>query len=198
MDNFLDTCIIITRYDNKDTNYEKICIFLEELNNIIISVYQEQEEIPKLFNRKKKMIRESISFNLNRTHVVDFSDLSDREVITLKKLITRINLNQETEENLKNMLREMILLERKVLGFIQNKVTRKVIPVCDIKEELVNEIKRLNQNKADAHIIASAIQEHQKNKLIAFTLDKKDWKINEIRDKIEGLNFKCPEIRFLR
>jgi ADP-glucose pyrophosphorylase len=77
-------------------------------------------------------------------------------------------------------------------------VCRKVIPLLEIREELVNIIKKHNQNKADAKIIASAIQEHQKSKLIAFTLDKNDWKINSLKEKIQELGYSSPEVRFLR
>lgn len=197
-DSFIDTCIIISGFDSKDKYYETINIFLDGPEKIIISVYQEHEEIPNLFSRKQKLFTEAIKFYKNPLHPVDYSTLTDKEKILLKTLLTKIHLKQENEDSLNQMLEEVIDLKIKVFHFIQKRVYRKVVPILEIKEELVNLIKKHNQNKADAKIIASAIQEHQKNKLIAFTLDKNDWKINSIKEKIQELNYDCPEVRFLR
>lgn len=196
MDEFIDTCIIISGLDNKDKYYEVIQIFLSGSKNIIISIYQEKEEIPKLFLRKEKIFLEAIKFCKNPQYSVDYSSLTDKEKIFLKTLITKISQKQENEQAIKDMLKEVIILKRNVNYFIQKKVIRKVTPVID--ENLTKIIKQYNQNKADAKIISSAIQEHQKNNLIAFTLDKNDWKILPVKDKIEGMGFSCPEIRFLR
>ena len=198
MDNFLDTCILISRFDDKDKYYETICIFLDDPEDKIISTYQEKKEIPMLFLRKKKIIREAILYLKDSNHLVDFANLTNREKISLKSLLAQISLKKETEDSLKQKLGEIILLERKVLAFIQTKISRKIIPIDSIDENLVKLIKKRNQNKADSKIIASAIQEHQKNNLIAFTLDKKDWKINSVKRRIEDLGYKCPDVRFLR
>jgi len=198
MDDFIDTCVIISSLDAKDKYHDTVNIFLNGSENILISFYQEQEEIPNLFLRKQKLFTEAIKFYKNPLHPVDYSNLTDKEKILLKTLLTRIHLKQENEDSLNQMLEEVIDLKIKVIHFIQKRVCRKVVPTLEIKEELVNIIRKHNQNKADAKIIASAIQEHQKNKLIAFTLDKNDWKINSIKEKIQELNYNCPEVRFLR
>jgi hypothetical protein len=198
MDDFIDTCIIISSFDAKDKYYETTNIFLEGSKDIIISYYQDKEEIPNLFLRRQKLFMEAIRFFKNPLYSIDYGGFTEREKMLLKTLLTKVHLKQENDESLNKMLEEVIALRRKVLHFIQKKVSKKVIPVTDIKEDLVNIIKRINQNKADAKIIASAIQEHQKNKLIAFTLDKNDWKLNSIRAKIENLGHDCPEVRFLR
>ena len=198
MDTFLDTCIILSRFDNKDKYYERICIFLDDPEQKIISLYQEQEEIPNLFLRKKKVINEALRLFKNSHHSISFEGLTNKEKLLLKNLATRIRLGKETETDLKNKLREMILWETKVSSYLQTKISRKVVPIAEIKNNLVFIIKKANQNSADAKIIASAIQEHQENELVAFTLDKNDWKINSLRDKIESKGYKCPEARFLR
>ena len=198
MDDFIDTCVIIASFDNKDKYYEIINIFLEGTERLVISIYQEKEEIPNLFLRRQKLFMEVIKFLQNSDYPIDYSDFTEREKISIKKLLTRITLKQESEESLNKMLEEVITLRRKVFHFIQKKVFKKVIPIVDIKGDLVSIIKRINQNKSDAKIIASAVQEHQTNNLIAFTLDKNDWKLNSIREKIENLGYECPEVRFLR
>ena len=85
-----------------------------------------------------------------------------------------------------------------VTKFIQKEVTRKVIPIPEIRGDLVQIIFEKNRNKADANILSSAIQEYQKNQLVIITLDKKDWKILSIQEKIENLDLECPRVEFLR
>jgi hypothetical protein len=198
MDSFLNSCILISRFDSKD-NYHEVCsIFLDNDDNKLISLYQDQVEIPNLFSRKKKLINQALLFFDNRKHTPDFKDLTDKERLLLKNLILSILSGKTSKEDLNHKVKEIISLEKKVLSFIQKKISKKVIPLCDIKEDLVNVVKNFNHNSADAKVIASAILEHQNNKLIAFTLDKKDWKINTIRHRIEDMGYACPEVRFLR
>ena len=198
MDTFLDTCIILSRFDDKDKYYERICIFLDDPQPKILSLYQEQEEIPNLFRRKKKVINEALHFFKNPLHPVNYGGLTNKEQAVLRSLISKIKFNKETEEDLREKLREIINWETKVNLYIQSKITRKVIPISEINLDLVLLIRAVNQNSADAKIIASAIQEHQENELVAFTLDKNDWKIKSIKEKIESMDYRCPETRFLR
>ena len=198
MNDFIDTCVIISSLDNKDKYYEATSIFLEGSKNIIISIYQEKEEIPNLFMRREKLFTEAVRFLKNSNYKINYSGFTDKEIIFLKKLETKIILHQENEDSLKNMLREVLILKKNVNYFIQKKVFKRVIPLVEIEEDLIKIIKKSNNNLADAKIITSAIQEHQKNNLIAFTLDKNDWKIQRVKDEIENLKYKCPEVRFLR
>jgi glutaredoxin-related protein len=198
MDTFLDTCIILSRFNDQDKYYERICIFLDDPGSKIISKYQEQEEIPNLFRRKKRVINEALQFFKDRKYLVNYEGLTNKEQAILRSLVSKINFNKETEENLREKLREIINWETKVNFYVQSKISRKVVPVLDINMDLVMLIKKINQNSADAKIIASAIQEHQKDNLIAFTLDNRDWKINSIKQEIQDMNYACPETRFLR
>ncbi|MEK6859923.1 MAG: hypothetical protein AABX54_03845, partial [Nanoarchaeota archaeon] len=65
MDDFIDTCVIIASFDNKDKYYEIINIFLEGTERLVISIYQEKEEIPNLFLRRQKLFMEVIKFLQN-------------------------------------------------------------------------------------------------------------------------------------
>ena len=198
METFVDTCIIFTAFDKMDKYHEVINIFLEGNERVIISVYQEKEEIPRWFLRKQKFFMEAIKFLKNNSYAIDYTVFTDSEKIILKKLTHQIVGGIETEESLMKKHQELLLLRKKVLEFIQIKVSKKVTPIEDLNQNLINIIRKENNNKADAKVISSAIQEHQKNQLIAFTLDKKDWKILPIKEKIERLDYRCPEIRFLR
>jgi len=198
MKDFLDTCILFTAFDTRDVHYEEVCIFLENQDDFLISIYQEKEEIPKLFLRKQRFFMEAIKFSKNRGHITDYSIFTDKEKIILKKLRHQIVSGLETEEGLMKKQREILLIRKKINEFIQTRISKKVIPIEKINPTLVSLIVKENKNKADARIISSAIQEHQENKLIAFTLDKNDWKIIPIKKKIEDLKFRCPEVRFLR
>src|SRR4030043_930923 len=118
MDDFIDTCVIIAGFDNKDKYYEIINIFLDGTESIVISVYQEKEEIPRLFFRREKLFIEAIKFLKNNNYKIKFSEFTDIEQINLKKLLMKINLKQENEISLNNMLREVLILKRNVNYFI--------------------------------------------------------------------------------
>ncbi len=198
MEIFLDTCVIISAFNNKDRYFEVAEICLQDPEEKIISIYQDEIEMPNLFSRKERAFKEIFSYIQNKSYNVNFSGFTDKEKIEIKKLLQKINLRQENFESILIKKQELDFIRMNVIRFIQKKIQRKVIPLEDIRKDLVDMIKDVNGNKADAKVITSAIQEHQQKELIAFTLDKKDWKILPLKEKIEQLNLKCPEVRFLR
>ena len=141
---------------------------------------------------------DSIEYRQYTKNTNEILSITDKEKIILKKLRHQIASGLETEDGLIEKQREILLIRKKINEFIQTRISKKVIPIEKIDPTLVSLITKENKNKADAKIISSAIQEHQENELIAFTLDKNDWKIIPIKEKIENLKFKCPEVRFLR
>ena len=104
-------------------------------------------------------------------------------------------------------LREIFALERdtfeiEIERFLKNKVDLKVIPLEQIKVELVNLIKDIIDNYADCQIVSSALQHQaeQKEVFLFVTADKKDLhpgNYDFIKDYGLLKNYKFPELHNL-
>lgn len=198
MDNFLDTCIIISKFDIKDKFYEKCNNFLDNNNNFILSIYQDKIELPFLFYRKEKVISEAIKFSIMPSQGVDYKDLTPKEVIILKRLIADIKLYNIIQSELFKRRKAIVFFKQQILSYIQKNISRKVIPLEKIDKILVKNIFDKIKNEADSNIISSAIQEHQDNKLLIITNDSKDWKKETIIQVTQNTNYKeIPEIKYL-
>lgn len=198
MDNFIDTCVILSKFDMKDKFHHNCEEFLDNNSNHIISFYQDKTEIPFLFYRKEKVISEALKFSLIPSHQIDYNDLSPKERILLKKMIADIKLFNLPQSELFLRKKAMIFFKQQILSFIQKKITRKVIPEDIIDNALVQILFNKINNQADSKIISSAIQEHQNNKLQLITNDSSDWKKEVIVESTKGTKYiDIPNIKYL-
>lgn len=198
MDNFLDTCIIIAKYDKKDKFHKNSKEFAENNNNLIICVYQEKKEIPFLFYRKEKILTESIKSSVMPNYMPDLKDLKIKDQIILKKNINRLKLNDLSQQELFVYKKDLILLKQEINYFIKNKISKRVIPLDKIDLLLVKNIFNEIKNEADSNIFCSAIQEHQENELKVITNDAKDCKNEVFVEAIKSTKYKeVPEIKYL-
>ena len=198
MDNFLDTCIILAAFDKKEKFHRNSKEFLNNSSNLIISVYQEKKEMPFLFFRKEKILTEAIKSSAIPTYPPNTSKLTIKDQIILKKIIAKLRLQEMFQQDLFIFKKELILLKQEITYFINNKISRKVIPLDMIKLEIVAKIKEKIQNEADSNVLASAIQEHQENKLIIITNDINDWKRDILIEALKETEYKkVPEIKYL-
>ena len=198
MDNFLDTCIILAAFDKKEKFHRNSKEFLNNSSNLIISVYQEKKEMPFLFFRKEKILTEAIKSSAIPTYQPNTSKLTIKDQIILKKITAKLRLQEMFQQDLFILKKELILLKQEITYFIDNKVSRKVMPLDMIKLEIVAKIKERIQNEADSNILASAIQEHKENKLIIITNDVNDWKRETLIEALKETEYKeVPEIKYL-
>lgn len=199
MENFLDTCIIINNFDEKSIFNEVSKTFILKNKNIILCFYQKQKEIPYLIWRlklKSKIIKtKALSPS---KEIFEIGKLTKGDKIQIHKILANYELGLINVKDIFNLQEQTYILERKINNFIKTKVERFVTRLDKINENLVDSLFELNKNKADSKIIASGIEEHQKNNLIFVTTDKKDWRqeyLNEVCKKY--LYEKIPEIKFL-
>ncbi len=199
MDNFLDTCIILAKFDEKNKFHKNSNDFIGINKNLIISFYQEKKEIPFLFFRKEKMIMEAIKYSSNSNYLPDLKDLTQKDKIIFSKMLTKMKLGELTKQELIiEFRRDFFILKQGVMNFIKNGPLKKVIPLEKIDLLLVEQIKDKISNTADSNILASAIQEHQENKLIIVTNDAKDIKKEYLLEVLKGTKYSdVPEIKYL-
>ncbi|MBM3234419.1 hypothetical protein FJZ19_04990 [Candidatus Pacearchaeota archaeon] len=199
MDIFLDTCIIIANFDEKDKFYLLAKRFISKNKSFIISIYQEKKELPYFFFRKDKILSEAIKFSAYSSYSIDTKDLRPKDELNLKKIIAQIKAGSLMQSELLIWKREIYLLRQKINYFIRNNISRRVTPLEKIDSNLVNLLNSLINNKADCYILASAIQESKQIKLIIITTDKGDWNRERIVEIIKQTSYKeVPEIKYLQ
>lgn len=205
LDSFLDTNVIIN-YANyqKDRSEEIIakCYFyvinkkgrflvcyavLRELSNIMTKLSVLHKEVLKKIENENYSLKES-------------KYLSKKDVLFAEKLFLT---NKELD---KNKLKEIFASERDIFGieidrFLKSKVDARVIPLDQIKIELVNAFRDIVENYADCQILASALQHQKDNEtFLIVTADKKDLNPNNYEYvKSYGIlkDYKFPELHNL-
>ncbi len=198
MDNFLDTCIIVAKFDKKDKFHKGSEEFIDKNKELVISFYQEKREVPFLFFRKEKILTEAIKLSAIPTYLPNIDKLTTKDQIILKKIVAKLKLYELTQQDLFNLKRDVILLKQKIFYFINNKISKKIIPLETIDLNLVAKIKKKIQNEADSNIISSAIQEHQKHELVIITNDISDWKKEVLIEILKDTEYnEIPEIKYL-
>ena len=199
MDNFLDTCIIIDNFNEKSKLHQQSKKFIQDEDNFVISEFQKIREIPYLFFRLKLRSKIIISKALiPNKNLPEIKKLNPRDKQEIKEVLSEYALGLKSIKELFEMKQNVFFLEKKLNDFIQNRIKRFVTPMEMINRLLVKTIESFNKNGQDAMIIASAIEEHQKNSLILITTDKKDWKQEYITKSCKDASYKkIPEVRFL-
>jgi hypothetical protein len=198
MDNFLDTCIILAKHDKKDKFHEGSKKFINNNNNFIISFYQDRKEIPFLFYRKERIITEAIKLSAIPTYQPSIENLTTKDKMILKQIITKLKLYDLSQQELFGFKRDLILLKQEINYFIKNKISRKVIHLEKIDLILKKRIYDKIKNEADSNIFCSAIQEHNENKLIIITNDVTDCKKENFIEAIKDTEYKeVPEIKYI-
>lgn len=198
MDNLLDTCIIISKFDEMDKFHKNSNKFIKDNKNFIISIYQEKKEIGYLLFRKEKIIIQAIRFCSTFNDKLDLQGLTQKDIMKLKKTIARIKLSELSKEDLFHFKKSLIIFKHKVNYFIKNEICRKIVPLDKIDLVLVEFMKDKISNSADSHILASAIQEHQENNLKIITNDINDIKKEYLVEALKNFSYKkIPEIKYL-
>jgi len=199
MENFLDTCIMINNFDEKSPFNEISKKFILRNQNVILCFYQKQKELPYLIWRlklKSKIIKTKALFSSKETP--EIRRLTKEDKIQISKILADYELGLINIKDIFDLQEQTYILERKINNFLKIKVKRFVTPLNKINNRLVDSLFQLNKNKADSNIIASAIEENQKNSLILITTDKNDWKQEYLIKACKNNSYKkIPEVIFL-
>lgn len=179
-DSFLDTNVIInfTRYqkDKSDELTTKCYLYLSKKEGKFIVCYAVVRELSNVMSKLSVIHKEVLRKVGDESYsLASSARLSKRDIPFAEKLYASYK-NYDLQK-----LREIFALERDTFEielerFLKNKVDLKVIPLEQIKVELVNLIKDIIENYADCQIVASALQHQaeQKEVFLFVTADKKD------------------------
>ena len=183
-DNFLDTNVIFhySNYNDSSSNLLRKCYFfiINKLGNFILceAVLKELNEIIKKRARVHKAVIEKIKNS--KYSFEESSLLSKRDVPFVKQIYEKYK--NKSEEEVERLLQiDRRYSELKIEKFLQINVDEKVVPLNQIKGDLVNKIHDIIPNHADSKILASAIQlqSQEGKKLFLFvTADGKDLNPN--------------------
>lgn len=127
--------------------------------------------------------------------------LTKRDVPFAKKLY-ELHKSNNKEELSKQFTEDRKIFDIKIEQFIKTKVDEKVIPMEQIKNELISAIHEIINNHADCQILASAIQYQKDKEIFLFvTADNQDFRPNQysyLKDYFDinysKNNYKFPEL----
>lgn len=216
---FLDMCIVLYYIGegDKEIFIKKSKQFIngkKEGDKSLLCYYIKDENLPKWINRQRILFRELIK-QINNPNYEPYSSeeskkLYDRDKKKIIKLITifrKFSDKKEIIEKFENAVQE---IEIRINIFLKEKIDEFVIPISEIDFELKSHLFTfLNlgsaiKNDSDAKTLASAIQEHNRNKhLTIITADRSDWK----KDLLEEVHYhyslkkkypELPKIKYLQ
>jgi len=204
-DSFLDTNIIINYVNYQKNISEEIikkCYFyiidkkekfivchavIKELNNIMTKLSAVHKEV------LKKLEDETYS-------LIESKNISTRDVPFAEKLYMQ-HKDLDISKTKETFASGRDIFEIEIDKFLKNKTDARVIPLEQVKIELVNIIHEIIKNYADCQILASALQYQEGKDLFLFvTADKKDLDPNGYEYlKDYGLlkKYKFPELHNL-
>ena len=127
--------------------------------------------------------------------------LSKRDIPFAKKLYEYYK-SKNKEEVSKQLTEDRKIFDIKIEQFIKTKIDEKVIPMEQIKNELISAIHEIINNYADCQILASALQYQKDKEIFLFvTADGKDFSPNSYEYLKEYFdinysknNYKFPEL----
>lgn len=204
-DSFFDTNVII-HYANfrEETQTEiiKRCYeYISKKAGRVILCYFVEQELKRRIEKRKIINKEVVEKVKNKYHDIGTSalgkELREKDVAYAKKLY-EAHKDKDSKTISDILAKEELLFEEIIDNFLKNKVDIKVIPIEEIKVELVNVIRDLIENYADCQILVSALQYQKEKDLFLFvTADKKDLNPNNyeyIKDYGILKNYKFPEL----
>ncbi len=204
-DSFLDSNVIIN-YANyqKDKSKEivtKCYLYLAHKQSKFIICHAVIRELYNIITKLTIIHREVLKKIENHEYPLDKSKyLSKRDLPIAEKLyLAHKEINEKKLKEIFSSERDIFEIE--IEKFLKNKVDIKVIPLDEIKFELVSLLGDIIENYADCQILASALQ-HQKDKdlFLFVTADKKDLNPNNyeyVQDYGILKEYKFPELHNL-
>ncbi len=199
-DIFLDSNVIIN-YANyqKDKSKEivtKCYLYLSNKQSRFILCYAVIRELFNIITKLTIIHREVLKKIENNEYLLN-KKLSTRDLPIAEKLY--LAHKEINEKKLKEIFAsERDIFEIEIERFLKNKIDLKIVPIEEIKVELVNTLRDIIDNYADCQILASALQYQKEKDLFLFvTADKKDLNPNNYayaQDYGILKNYKFPEL----
>jgi hypothetical protein len=182
----------------------KIFIKNKGISKFFLCEYIQKENLPKWLERQEEILRR-FNLKISGEKIIEGKIyLFNKDKIFLNHIIS-MYLNSKDKENFKfniNKIFSFVKIKSKL--FLEKYIDQFVIPIIGIDSELLSSLNTYLQNISDAKTIASGIQEHQNNKLILITADKKDWNKENLEwaitpsSKLEKKYSSLPKIEYLQ
>jgi len=162
---------------------KKAKIFVENKKEhlFLLCDYVTSVNLPKWIKRQKAILFEFNQKVQNIDYALFSSEQSKilflQDKILTNRLILSYEKTKEKKQFIENINQIFSLLQARISYFIKKYIDTIVIPISEINFELKSCLFTWLDapNDSDAKTIASAIQEHNHNKLIIITSDKRDW-----------------------
>lgn len=136
--------------------------------------------LPKWLKRQKSILFEFNQKIQNINYPLFSSEQSKilfpQDKIIVNRLISGHGASQDKSKFVETINNIFNLLQARIDRFIKSYIDLIVVPVNEIDFDLKSCLFTwLTPNDSDAKTLASAVQEHNNNKLTIITADKKDW-----------------------
>jgi len=178
MDWFLDMNIIVYYIFEMGHPLEKkakLFVKNKEDSKFLLCEYIQKDNLPKWLERHGEILKWFNAKISGQKIEEDKMDLFNKDKIFLNRLILMYENSKEKEKFKTNINKIFSFVRIKAKLFLEKYIDKFVIPIREIDRELFSSLNTYLQNISDAKTVASGIQEHQNNKLILITADKKDW-----------------------
>lgn len=205
---FLDMCIIV--FYSREGEDIKIKNSKRFVNNkkddkFILCHLIIEDNIPKWKKRQRTVINEVVKKINNPNYNIGESNeskiLYDKDKNEAKQLYIQ-STKTDAKKFIANIKKIYIILENRIDFFIKNLIDLKVIPIKEIDIDLRSNLGSVIKNHSDSGVIASGIQEHNKQNLVMLTGDKEHWTRQNIDiamdSRLEKRYPKIPEIKYIQ
>lgn len=182
--------------NNKKEHLFLLCDYVANIN------------LPKWIKRQKAILFEFNQVVSHQDYAIFSSEQSNilfpQDKILTRRLILNYEKTKEKKQFIQNINQIFNLLQARISYFIKIYIDEIVVPNSEIDFELKSCLFTwLAPNDSDARTIASAVQEHNQDKLTIMTSDKKDWTkelIEEIHNnpKLKKQYPSLPRIEYLQ
>jgi len=204
---FLDMNIIVYHVFEMGHPLErKTRLFVKKKGSskFLLCEYIQKENLPKWLERQEEILKWFNAKISGQKIEEDKMDLFNKDKIFLNRLILMYRNSKDKDKFQINTNKIFSFVKIKSKLFLEKYIDEFVIPIKEIDFELFSSLNTYLQNISDAKTIASGIQEHQNNKLILVTSDKKDWNKENLEWSIPSISSlekkypSLPKIKYLQ
>ncbi|KKP30789.1 MAG: hypothetical protein UR15_C0001G0034 [Parcubacteria group bacterium GW2011_GWA2_31_28] len=202
-DSFLDTNVIVNfinyQKGKSDEITTKCYLHIRNKTGKFIICYAVMRELSNIMTKLSIIHKEVLHKVEDESYSLKESKaLSKKDVPFAEKLYVAYK-NEPIDKIGQIFSSERDLFEIEIERFLKNNIDLRVIPLEQIKSELVNAIRDIIDNYADCQIVASALQhQNEQDEIFLFvTADKKDLSPNGyeyLKEYGTLKNYKFPEL----
>ena len=203
-DSFLDTNVIINfanyQKDKSDEITSRCYFYIANKKGRFVVCYAVIRELNNAISKRSIIHNEVLEKIEKETYSLGESkNLSKKDIPFAEKLY--LVYKEYDKDKLKELFAsERDIFEIEIDKFLKNKIDLRVIPLEQVKVELVNALRDIIENYADCQILASALQYQQDKEIFFFVTADRHFDPNGydyLKDYKSLNNYKFPELKNL-